>query len=291
MLWLVIALIGGSLIGWLTLAALRPIFNQPVFARENYSGKVLPTSVGLVLPVALIVAEGFLTLIGTFITSIEIAPSLTLGADSYRHLTLALVIGLGFLGLIDDLAGTSDIRGFRGHLTSMRDGVLTTGGLKLLGGACIAMVVCVFFAGSENLSPLYLLRDASLVALAANLGNLFDRAPGRVIKVSTLAFVIVGATVSYKNNLIGPAIVFGTSLSLLVGDLKERFMLGDAGSNVLGGALGFALVISTPPSLRLIALVVVFALNLAAERVSFSDVISRIAPLRALDQLGRKTPL
>lgn len=291
MFWLVIALAGGFLVGWLTLVALRSIFNQPIFARENYRGKVLPTSVGLVLPVALLVTEGLLTLIGTSITSIEIAPSIQPETDTYRYLTLALVVGLGFLGLIDDLAGTGDIRGFRGHLTSMRNGILTTGGLKLLGGACIALVVCVSFGGQESLSPLYLLRDASLVALAANLGNLFDRAPGRLLKVSTISFVIVGAIASYQDNLIGPAIIFGASLSLLVGDLKERFMLGDTGSNVLGGVLGFSLVMSTPPSVRLIALFVVLTLNLVAERVSFSDVINRIPPLRALDQLGHKNPL
>ena len=34
-----------------------------------------------------------------------------------------------------------------------------------------------------------LLADAALVALAANLGNLLDRAPGRTIKVGLVAYV------------------------------------------------------------------------------------------------------
>lgn len=276
MFWLVIALVGGFLVGWLTLTALRPIFDQPIFARENYRGKVLSTSVGLVLPVALLVAEGLLTSIGAFTRLIEIEFSIK---------TLLLVVTLGFLGLIDDLAGTGDVRGFRGHLTSMRQGTLTTGGLKLLGGAGISLAIC---AGR---GPLQLLVDAALIALTANLGNLFDRAPGRVLKISTLAFVVIGAFARYPSVLIGPAIAFGASLSLLAGDLKERFMLGDAGSNVLGGVVGFAIVISTAANVRQIALLVVLALNMAAERVSFSNVINRIPPLRALDQLGRKTLL
>ncbi len=280
MFWLVIALVGGSLIGWLALVALRSIFNQPIFARENYRGKVLPTSVGLVLPVALIVAEGLLAPIGAFHEF-----SIELGTSSYREATLLLVVTLGFLGLIDDLAGTGDVRGFRGHLTSMRQGTLTTGGLKLLGGAAISLAICT------GRGPFQLLVDAALIALSANLGNLFDRAPGRVLKVSTLAFVVIGIFARYPSVLIGPAIVFGASLSLLRGDLKERFMLGDAGSNVLGGVVGFSLVMSTAANVHQIALFVVLALNVAAERVSFSNVINRIPPLRAIDQLGRKNQL
>ena len=36
-----------------------------------------------------------------------------------------------------------------------------------------------------------LLADGALVALAANLGNLLDRAPGRTTKVALVAFVVL----------------------------------------------------------------------------------------------------
>jgi hypothetical protein len=65
-------------------------------------------------------------------------------------------------------------------------------------------------------------------------------------------------------------------------------MLGDAGANPLGGALGLGLVLGFAPGVRNIALVVVILANLASEAVSFSAVIDRVAPLRYLDRLGRR---
>jgi UDP-N-acetylmuramyl pentapeptide phosphotransferase/UDP-N-acetylglucosamine-1-phosphate transferase len=67
-------------------------------------------------------------------------------------------------------------------------------------------------------------------------------------------------------------------------------MLGDTGANVLGATLALAVVLTTAPSTRTVVLVVVAALNLLSERVSFSRVIQRVAPLRWLDGLGRLPP-
>ena len=65
-------------------------------------------------------------------------------------------------------------------------------------------------------------------------------------------------------------------------------MIGDVGANAVGGAVGAGIVIAAAPTTRTIVLVAVAALNLAAEVVSFSRVIERAPPLRALDRLGRK---
>ncbi|MBI1844890.1 MAG: hypothetical protein HYR89_09840 [Actinobacteria bacterium] len=277
-----LAVLGGMVAGLLTLAAMRPMFAQPLFARENHRGHVLPTAVGLVVPIALLGIEAVLALIALGVRRGNV------GMDGARQMTFLLVVGLGLLGMVDDLAGSGDVRGFRGHLAALRSGRLTTGGLKLVGGGCVALVVCAPYAGLGNRSALHVIRDASLVALAANLGNLLDRAPGRVLKVSAIAFVAVGVMASYESALVGPAFVFGISLILLGGDLREQFMLGDTGANVLGGVLGLALVMATSPPVRLVALVVVLLLNLASERVSFSKVIEAVGALRALDRLGRR---
>jgi hypothetical protein len=87
--------------------------------------------------------------------------------------------------------------------------------------------------------------------------------------------------------LAGPALVVGAGLGLLVPDLRERCMLGDAGANPLGAAVGVGVVLACSPGVRLAALVVVAALNLASELVSFTKVIDRTPPLRYLDRLGR----
>jgi hypothetical protein len=80
----------------------------------------------------------------------------------------------------------------------------------------------------------------------------------------------------------------GAALGLVVPDLRERLMLGDAGANPLGGALGLGLVLTFSPGVRTIALVVLVALNLVSEVVSFSRVIDRVPPLRYLDGAGRE---
>jgi hypothetical protein len=51
--------------------------------------------------------------------------------------------------------------------------------------------------------------------------------------------------------------------------------------------LGLAVVLECSRTTRNIVLVVLIALNVAAEFVSFSRVIDRVPPLRWLDRLGR----
>ncbi len=104
-----------------------------------------------------------------------------IGVGSETGLTLArsemlfAVFGFAFLGMIDDLAAVGEDRGFKGHLRALRHGRVTTGLLKLVGGAAVA-VVLVATPGFK--SGRTLIVDAMLIALAANLGNLLDRATG-----------------------------------------------------------------------------------------------------------------
>jgi UDP-N-acetylmuramyl pentapeptide phosphotransferase/UDP-N-acetylglucosamine-1-phosphate transferase len=67
-------------------------------------------------------------------------------------------------------------------------------------------------------------------------------------------------------------------------------MLGDTGANALGAALGCAAVLIVGDRVRDVIAVVLLALTLASEVVSFSRVIAAVAPLRALDRLGRLRP-
>ncbi|MDP9387991.1 MAG: hypothetical protein M3Q48_08675, partial [Actinomycetota bacterium] len=133
-----------------------------------------------------------------------------------------------------------------------------------------------------------LVGDAALVALAANLGNLFDRRPGRTTKVALVAFIVLVAATAAAPELGAVAVVVGAGAALLPDDLGERVMLGDSGANVLGGALGLGVVLACAPATRTAVLVVVTALNVASEAVSFGRVIDAVPPLRALDRWGRQ---
>jgi UDP-N-acetylmuramyl pentapeptide phosphotransferase/UDP-N-acetylglucosamine-1-phosphate transferase len=84
------------------------------------------------------------------------------------------------------------------------------------------------------------------------------------------------------------ALALGAGCGLLLPDLAERMMLGDAGANVLGATVGLGVVLTQSPLVRTVTLIVVAALNLASEVVSFSKVIDRTPPLRAADRFGRR---
>ncbi len=259
--------------------ATRPVFGAEVFARENFRGRRVPVGVGVLLPVVTIAVEAVFVVMAA--AGVEDAAVWSRA----RLVVLAAVIGFGLLGLLDDLAGTAEDKGFAGHLRAMRRGRLTTGGLKLLGGGALALVVAGAAPAGSGLGRLVV--DALLIALSANLGNLFDRAPGRVAKVALVAYAGVLLGAGFDGELTGVAVIAGAAAVLLWPDLRERLMLGDAGSNVLGAVAGLGVVLSTAFWVRVVVLVVVLVLNLASEAVSFSKVIDRVAPLRYADRLGR----
>jgi hypothetical protein len=200
---------------------------------------------------------------------------------------LFATVSFGLLGLVDDLVGSGHARGFRGHLAELSHGRLTTGGLKLLGGAATAAVI----AAARNPHSLgRLLVDAALIALSANLANQLDRRPGRVIKVAVVCFVVLVAAAPSRDPLVGIGVVIGAALALVVDDLREVLMLGDVGANVVGACLGTGVVLAYSFPVRVGVLVAVAALNLVGELSSFSRLIDGFPPLRALDRAGRREP-
>lgn len=266
----------GAVVGW---KALEPAFGAEVFTRENFRQRTLPTAVGIVT--ALVVVAGAAVVAVADAAGWDLDPAIPAGLAA----AVPVAVGFALLGLLDDLGGVGQSGGFRGHLTELARGRLTTGGAKLFGGAALGIVAAAPFADG---SVWRLLADGALVALAANLANLFDRRPGRVVKVSLLAGLVLVVTVGLEPELTGVALALGAAAGLLVPDLRERLMLGDAGANVLGAVLGLGVVLTCVPWVRTVVLVDVLCLNLVSEVVSFSKVIDAVPPLRAFDRLGRE---
>ncbi|MFM8304749.1 MAG: hypothetical protein ACKOA9_10705, partial [Actinomycetota bacterium] len=159
----------------------------------------------------------------------------------------------------------------------------TTGFLKLFGGAAVAVVLVATpgFATGRRL-----LVDAVLIALAANLGNLLDRAPGRTLKFGLIAYVPLAFVLGAGSAGVAIAPAMGAAFALLPDDLGERVMLGDTGANVVGAVLGLGIVLGRGETTRVTALVVLIVLTVVAEVSSFSRIIDRIPPLRWFDRLG-----
>jgi UDP-N-acetylmuramyl pentapeptide phosphotransferase/UDP-N-acetylglucosamine-1-phosphate transferase len=187
--------------------------------------------------------------------------------------------------LLDDIVGDHSARGLRGHVSAARRGQLTSGLLKLIFGLAVAWLV---YSGFEDWWDHAL--SAIVIAGAANVANLLDLAPGRAVKVALLTF---GAFLLGSDYVaLGHArywFVFAAA-ALLPFELRESLMLGDTGANPLGAVVGLAAVSATNGSTHALAITagVVVAINIAGELVSFSSVIDRVTPLRALDRLGRR---
>lgn len=257
--------------------ALQDVLAVPALRRLNVAGRVVPVGGGIVLVLAVaLVAAG--DAIAAALRPTPAAPLVPSGL-------LIAVLGFGFLGLLDDLLESGDAKGFRGHVTALARGQLTTGAVKLFGGALVALVV----APARLEAPLaWLLVDGALIALCANLANLLDRAPGRLGKVTLLLGAVLVVTHLDLQSSVGLAVVLGAVAALLLPDLRAQVMLGDAGANVVGAALGWAFVVQAGGTARIVALVVVAVLNVASERVSFSAVITGTPGLRQLDRWGRR---
>lgn len=271
---------GGALAALVLERAARPVLGAPALRRTNYRGRELATAGGLVIVLAVLVVEAARTAMAEFGVGEELSDSLL------RSVVLFACFAFAFLGLIDDLLGTEGDRGFRGHLRALVRGRLTTGALKLFGGGVVAIVLT---AAPGEVSGRRLLADAALVALAANLGNLLDRAPGRTLKVGLLLYVPIALAAGTSPVGLALAPVLGASVGLLPADLGERLMLGDTGANLIGAVLGLGVVLETSRPVRTGVLVALVALNLVSERVSYSRVIDATPGLRHLDRLGRRS--
>jgi UDP-N-acetylmuramyl pentapeptide phosphotransferase/UDP-N-acetylglucosamine-1-phosphate transferase len=272
----------GLVVGALTVLLLRVgaagMLRSPVLVRPNYRGHLLPTGGGILIVLAVLVVEAGRAGLG----ALGVGESTDLTIE--RSEVLFAVVAFGLLGLIDDLLGDGHTRGFRGHVRALLRGEITTGFLKLFGGAAVAVVLVATpgFAHGRRI-----LVDTVLIALAANLGNLLDRAPGRTLKAALIAYVPLAILLG--DGFVGVAIApaMGAAFALLPDDLSERLMLGDAGANVVGAILGLGVVLGRGQTTRITALVVLVVANIAAEIVSFSDIIERVPPLRWLDRLGQ----
>ncbi|MEV5887279.1 hypothetical protein AB0L74_32295 [Streptomyces sp. NPDC052020] len=149
------------------------------------------------------------------------------------------VLAAGACGAYDDTAGAGDPRrGFRAHLSALRQGEVTSGAVKLFGISAAGLA-----AGA-------LLKERALdkvlagvvIAGTAHLVNLVDVRPGR----AAAAVLALGAPGLPRK---GPgarcaAAAMGAAAAVLPDDLGEREMLGDTGAHALGAALGAAVAVS-----------------------------------------------
>ncbi|MFP7696206.1 hypothetical protein [Trueperella sp. LYQ143] len=246
--------------------------------RKSYSGKQVCLSGGLDLLAGVTAAN----CAGSF------------AQPRYRAACLLATGSAGLAGYIDDHCEDrfpAHGKGFRGHLGALRRGQLSSGAAKIAIIGTGAMMSAAWLevcglSGSNRPNGARDLRvrfasglvNTAIIALSANTFNLLDLRPGRARKVAILLGVPTGGQVG-RDTAVAAAAGIGE-------DLLGRTMLGDLGANVLGAQLGMGWTRSSLP-VRCVTLAVLLGVNVAAERVSFSQLIESTPVLREFDMLGR----
>jgi UDP-N-acetylmuramyl pentapeptide phosphotransferase/UDP-N-acetylglucosamine-1-phosphate transferase len=248
--------------------------------RENYRGASLAFPLGAVLATSALVALAP-------VAFLDDRSDLNLLDPGLRH-WLPYLLGIAFLGFLDDSLGLGERpgapRGWRGHARALREGRLSTGAIKAIG----AFALAAYVVSGRGLESWRYLADLALLILATNLFNLLDLRPGRAEKGLALLGVAlcVGAWTFEPLDLLGlfaGAVLVGAWFTL-----RERAMLGDTGSNLVGAIAGVWLLTTLGETGRLVALGVVAALTIYGELRSISKTIESVPPLHWLDSLGRE---
>ena len=225
-----------------------------------------------------------------------------LGAGSPAVAAAALLAGggSGAVGFYDDIVGARPeqkaAKGFRGHLSALRDGRVTSGLVKIAGVGAAAFGAALLVEADEHTGGrrrgaasrfVNVVLGTGVIAGSANLLNLLDLRPGRALKAGVLLSVpLLADSPAGAALMAGPV---GAAAALLPADLDEEIMLGDAGANAYGALLGLAAVTRTGMLGRAGLLAGIAALTATSERVSFTKVIESTPGLRELDALGRRS--
>jgi hypothetical protein len=247
--------------------------------RENYRGATLAFPLGAVLTTAALVTLAPLAILNDRADLDLLDPEL--------RRWLPYLLGIAFLGFLDDALGQGEAvgtpRGWRGHWRALRGGTLSTGAIKAVG----ALALAAYVVSGRGLENWRYVADVVLLILTTNLGNLLDLRPGRAEKALALLGLglCLGAWTLAPIELLG---IFAGAIAVGAGlTLRERAMLGDTGSNLIGAVAGVWLLTNLGGEGRLIALAVVLALTIYGELRSISVAIDSVPPLRWLDSLGR----
>jgi UDP-GlcNAc:undecaprenyl-phosphate/decaprenyl-phosphate GlcNAc-1-phosphate transferase len=271
-LWWMVAGLGGFLFS--VIGRRRALREPDPILRLNYAGRPVPVVLGRVL------VRGANTAL-----LIALALALLAGQVPQWPVVVLLLGGthlLMLVGAVDDRS-SHEARGLRGHLASLLRGRVTTGILKLIAGVGVAVLIALFLGGP----PLRVVASALVIALSINVVNALDVRPGRaltwwLLTSSALAWAVPPGLLLAVCAYTGGVVAVGDQ------DVRERGMLGDAGSNPLGLVLGASLAASLPTWGVLIALAVLAGLQIAAETVTISRLIDAVPRLRWFDRLGRR---
>lgn len=198
-------------------------------------------------------------------------------------LYVATMGAMWIFGIIDDVWGTREVGGFKGHFRKLLfERKLTTGAVKAIGGGIVGVAAGYFISGG---SPIRWISAALLIPLASNILNLFDLRPGRAVAVFFFGLVVTYMAVGrhFESGWLVLAITAVTLMFSFI-DSQGKAMMGDSGSNTLGAALGITIALNTSFIFQILAILIIITIHLYSEKHSVSSLIESNSVLRFIDR-------
>ena len=240
--------------------------------RTNFKGRRIPMIAGL----AFVLGGEFFYACEWFLQGLH---------TSLASVYFLVTLGLGGLGLLDDLKGDRKTGGFRGHLGALARGRLTTGAAKAIGGGLLSLAAGFLIAAPRPFG--YALLAGLVIALSANTLNLLDLRPGRCLFGFFVGTATVGA-VLFSQHALGTGYLLWVALAfaliLYPLDAGGAAMLGDTGANTFGAVLGVAGAVYFAPLWQAVLVFGLLGFQFWCERYSLSRVIEDSPFLRGLDR-------
>lgn len=265
-----------ALVTWILIPVFARLFPEGGLVRSNYRGAVLPYGAGLVF----VFAWGF---------ALPFMLAFDLVDPKHASLYGMMLFGVCLVGLLDDIVGTGEAKGIKGHFSKGLEGFVSTGALKALFIILISFIVAFGNSGG----PIDLWRNAAIISLSTNAFNALDVRPGRALKVfwvsSLFTLICFGLLTGWDitdEGIILTLPVLASTATYGLHDLKERLMMGDAGANTIGASLGQLLILAPRPALRTLILATLFFFQVLIEISSVSRMVERSRVLRWVDALG-----
>lgn len=268
------------------------LFEKAGWVKPNYKGKPVPMSAGILL--VLIFSGSMLVLyifeqLAVYLPITETQAALP--ARRQLETILLLSFGMSLLGLADDLLGTRETGGLKGHLMKfIRSGEISTGLLKAVGGGLLGLAAA--FSKVEPklelpLAVIFVLIDGLVIALSANFINLLDVRPGRAVKgvLLLLGVLLFFVPISLSIPLM---ILAGIMAVYFQTDAQAKAMLGDAGSNFLGAVTGYLAVAAFNEWVTLAAACSLLLIHAYTETHSLTKLIESNKVLIWIDRLGQE---
>ena len=250
---------------------LNYMYKKDFFSKENYAGKKAFFSYGLISYPCVVLGISILYILGSI--------------DINSFLNYIIIMSLMWIGgTIDDLFGNRNISGFKGHISYLiKEKKISTGLIKIFFGIIAGFVAAHLFGGDN------ILRTISaflLIPLSANSINLFDLRPGRALFIFFISFFVICLISSFNMYDWGIiSVVMIVTMAAYIWDRIGHAMMGDSYSNVLGAFLGILIIMNTPSSFWIIAIILNILLQIFSEKYSISKTIENNKVLNFIDKI------